>query len=675
MGLVLTKRKIIAKFWLLEVILSYLLFALFTNSLFHVGFRNQMLFFLFQIFGILIPGYACVINLDLEMTYIERAIFSYSIGYALNILEYYAEELVGRRIHYLVFQLAVCVVSIIVIWKKRVVVKRHIRADKSNSDDKSKECVETIIIATSIFVLLMLNIFVFAYYYNNPFKITHDMEMWINNSVALKLNYPPENTFMAGTRLYYHYFSSIQIAYSSLVTGIDVVSLSIPLYTMTKTLIMCGAVFFALNVLGIRGYEKILGSTIVLYATGLEKATLVTYYSHILKLPFGFDIGFAFGIIFIALILIQHKKENFDCTVFFLTVISWMVCVGAKAPVAAVLIVFPALVCLDWFVRKRYRMAMLYGGAIVSVFLVISICCVGMLSVAKGDSSAYYLALHSINDLQVFNGKQYNIATAILLKWIGMNPTIAILMILFGIEYILTLKRAGSHVERIIFYLIITYLWGLLLWQLISADGCSEMYYAMAAYIPAYFLVAIFYCSVIMSNANTRLMARKIVVILSCLVGLYFFMVAPYGGDGALEAFVDSAKAFETISNENTSDMDALRWLRDYTHRDSLVLADDAVISGDDRFYYYGMVSERLQYLEGTYMLRFGGEDIINEIERRKGLAIRLYNNDYSVIESLKVDGVDYVVQTRDISPQFYANTEYLELVNSSKNVNVYRIK
>lgn len=74
-------------------------------------------------------------------------------------------------------------------------------------------------------------------------------------------------------------------------------------------------------------------------------------------------------------------------------------------------------------------------------------------------------------------------------------------------------------------------------------------------------------------------------------------------------------------------------------------------------------------------MLRFGNEQTLAEINRRKELIKNLYNNDVNTLRILKEEGVDYVVQTMEITPNFFIDDNYLELVKDSENIRVYRIK
>ena len=399
---------------------------------------------------------------------------------------------------------------------------------------------------------------------------------------------------------------------------------------------MVGATGYLIDIFNIEYYQKIIGYIIILFTTGWEKCSVVTYFHHILLCPFGFDIGYAFGIIFLGFMYEQWKEEKLKISWLVLTNLTWVVCVGAKAPIASVLLLAPGLICVYWLFKKRIKKSIIYGGTILGNFLIISIFCVGMLDVASEGTASYYLQFHSIEDLKYFNGNSYPLIIAIFMQWVCLNPALTV-------------------------------------------DGSSEMYYGMAAFIPLYYFALL-----VIMNMRQRTQIHsskkikntmKCIILMATVIGTYRFMFLAYSGTGAVRMSLTNLKNYVAIATVDTSDMDGLRWIRDNTSTDALIVSDDAVITGEDTNYAYGIVSERQQYLEGSHMLRFGDENLQAEIGRREKIISLMYNNDVEALKQLEEEGVDYIVQTVSITPQFVANMNYLELVAESKNIRVYRYK
>ena len=656
----------------IEIIVLVVLFFINTLDIFNVSVENIFKFFICQITIVLLPGMAFLSFIPKRKSIILNVCLAYILGYGFNIIEYFIAELLERTIPHAAIGIFFALNSVLIVFRNRknIIYKRN-----------EIECQQELLILTILLIMFFFNVFAFSMTYKNEFSVLHDFSWWENNSVALKLKYQPDNLFMSGTTLKYHYFSSIQIAFFSLVSGIDIVELSVPFYAVCKTIIMVGATGYLIDIFNIEYYQKIIGYIIILFTTGWEKCSVVTYFHHILLCPFGFDIGYAFGIIFLGFMYEQWKEEKLKISWLVLTNLTWVVCVGAKAPIASVLLLAPGLICVYWLFKKRIKKSIIYGGTILGNFLIISILCVGMLDVASEGTASYYLQFHSIEDLKYFNGNSYPLIIAIFMQWVCLNPALTVLAILCLCAFIVMIRKKMLDKNQIVFGLtmIFTYIFGMILWRIIKADGSSEMYYGMAAFIPLYYLALL-----VIMNMRQRTQihsSKKIKNIMKCMIlmatviGTYRFMFFAYSGTGAVRMSLTNLKNYVAIVSVDTSDMDGLRWIRDNTSTDALIVSDDAVMTGEDTNYAYGIVSERQQYLEGSHMLRFGDESLQAEIGRREKIISLMYNNDVEALKQLEEEGVDYIVQTVSITPQFVANMNYLELVAESKNIRVYRYK
>ena len=94
-------------------------------------------------------------------------------------------------------------------------------------------------------------------------------------------------------------------------------------------------------------------------------------------------------------------------------------------------------------------------------------------------------------------------------------------------------------------------------------------------------------------------------------------------------------------------------------------------MSGLSGFMYYGTFSERQAYLEGDSYYR---KLYIDERSRRRELIKQLYQNHEDALPSVIADGVDYIIQTKWLTPDFTPNEELISLVFSTKTINVYEV-
>ncbi|GFI08908.1 hypothetical protein IMSAGC007_01363 [Lachnospiraceae bacterium] len=675
------------------IIAGYCLSMLF---FFHISLDIILRFILLNIFSIFLPGLAIANKLKICCSRITLIFYSYAVGYGFIILEYFLGEIFNRKLSFWFINLITIIGSVIYLVLNRRNEFNNINNDNSRSD------------IACFFLFLIFSIFAYSANYLSPdvygaFHTSRDMQFWVNNTAALKISFPPSNLYMQGNALNYHYFSNIPIAFLSIVYRIDIFTLSFPLYSLTKAFLMTGSVHFLLNTIGAEKKLKIAGYLIILFTTGAENIVFVTFLHHTLLSPFGFDISYAYGIYFISLIIHQWKKEKFERDLFLQIILFWCVCVGAKGPVGTVLLLFPALLCLFWLVRKQWLLAFGYGLSILSIYLVICKYCIGMFSVLDGSSSWQLTGIYTFDDWRLFPSAnsqllkpfiwlgEKNALFAIVIKCFLVNPIIMWLGVLsFLLMCVMFFKRRlDIYSFYLVFALASTGIFGYLLWAIANTGGHSEMYFAMGAMIPLYALIFNFFVLVEKLESNFMPVKSRVrddikAIGLVCMVfSMYSYLQYSYEGVGAISSVVHGINALKNSSEEEirnigkngirSSDVDALRWIRDNTPLDSIILSDKAVITDNTHYYLYGMFCERQQYLEGTDMLVLAGEEVQNEIQRRKDLITDIYNN--GGIEKVREEGVDYIVQTNDITPGFIYDVDELILVKNTETMNIYQIR
>lgn len=647
----------------------FLLFIIPLATVFQVPVTESCLFLLFQAGIIVVPGLAITLLTSIRVPLVSLLLYSYLFGYAVNIVEYFGIKAVESFFPIQIIPISVFILSILCIY-----IKRKELLESYKETNKTSQLVP--IIFTGI--LLFFNIFVYSLEYIDLTAATRDFVWWCHNSVALKLSFPPENAYLTGTgNLFYHYFSSIQIAFFSLISNIDVKCLCIPFYSIVKTIIMIGAVDYALNSLKLTDARiKTFGFILVLFTTGLEDQTPVTYFHHIFFLPFGFDIGYAFGIAYLATLIKQFYKNEFDLKLFIPTIIFWFVCVGAKAPIATVLIIVQALICLYWLIKKQFKLSFGYGLSILLLFLFVCYKFVGIGMVLDGTSSSWQMSLYPL----LYYGENYVSAILCMIgRIIKASPTLLIMVILNSavLTKMLVKSKRELNSNLLILILIFTSIIGIVLWLVINAGGYSEMYYAMAAFIPLYFIIAIIYSLLIKNKDifnNIEIISYKTISIIAIIYGMVLFSFCATQRNGMIRTLSRNLKT-KISFRENMEDIKPLLWLRDNSPVNSIVLADNFAIKDDNINYYYVLLTERRQYLEETDMLTYANVKLENEIERRKDFVNKIFAGDTTALKQLNKEGINYIVSTKSITPDFKPNRKYLELVISNNKYEVFRVK
>lgn len=693
-------------FYIIGIVISYLIIMFF---IFNIDGATIAKFMFLNIFSVLLPGLALMSLLKIKQSKVGVFSTAYILGYALLVVEYFVLRRTSGFSPFCLMGVVVFLSLLIMGYQYRSIGK-FIVCDKAN-----KTNIEIFFFA----LIIIVNVFVYAGNFLGPdvvsvFKIHRDMQYWINNSVALKLSWPPENLFMDGDLLTYHYFSGIPIAFLSGLYGIDIFTLSIPLYALTKAIVMFGSVQFLCRVLRVNSKWTIVAYLLMLFSTGYEKFSIVTIFHHLLYMPFGFDIGYAYAIMFVSFLLLQWRNNDFDYRLWFGMLLMWIMSVGAKAPIAAVMMIFAGYVCCYWLYQKKFFQSLGYGLTILFVFWLIGKYCVGMFSTMNGDS-AWSLGLYSLNNNKLMNHKVSQLIVHTLgvggkylvfvmggivfvmggiLRTITLHFGIVVgwIMSIFLTARLIQHKKLSTEEINLRIALLLASLCGLGMWHIINAGGSSEMYFAMAALIPLsvqIMLAAKNYehlrmeCNVDTFIPNERAWRKYFTFFLS--VSVILFAISSYDGSGVIRQTFGAIRNYYHLENTygyeiqkdgiRRDDVAALYWLRDHSEKDAVIMSDKAVIEGNKSYYYYGIFSERQQYMEGTDMLGNKRAKVNDAIRHRKELIYDVYNNIPGAIARAKSEGVDYIVQTVDVTPWFMADERLLECVTSSSTINVYKIK
>lgn len=663
-----------------------------------------MKFLLLNIVSVFLPGVSILSLIGIKLSRVGTFCTSYLLGYTALVIEFFFSEIFDRSLSFTAVTVLTAIVSCFYLGKK--IKKREPLVIVKETDHERIE----------LFVLTgftILNIFAYAANYLGtgvvPVYIAQrDMQYWVNNTVALRLSWPAENLFMAGKPLYYHYFSNIPIAFLCDVYKIDIFTMSFPLYGLTKAIVVVGAVQFILDAVTSDKRVKLIGYILMIFSTGMESISVVTFVHHILLQPFGFDMGYAYGCFFLGFMIRQWKSDKYDRKNLLGMLLAWVMCTGAKAPIASVLILFAALLCFYWLIHKKWSIAFGYGISILGSFLLICKFCVGMFSALDGDLAwtvTSYGADHFtymgeadpwdiIGRYMVISGRK-NPFLGLLFRTICLNPVLVYGMLLNVIWIIHLVLKKKIRGKELYFQgaLGLTALCGGILWHLINAGGSSEMYFAMTAMIPMSIMIILSMDLYLQQHKEFRYTKLKkisrgasVIFVMLLLLGVFRFSWSACCGAGALKnandgfwnlynAVHDCDYSQLVSDGIRKTDVEALSWIRDYGERDALVMTDKAVVTGNDAYYLYGIFCERQQYLEGSDMMGRRRQDINKEIARRKAIIAGVYNNEIGAIIAAKEEGIDYIVQTVDITPGFEYNESYMELVASTETINIFRVK
>lgn len=615
---------------------------------------NALSFFAVQVLFLYMPGYALSAWILRPMAPLVRVGVSYAFGYAINLVEYLvAYTLLAKA------ALAVAVVVSVVAFIAILLAPRV-------EDDAFS--VWDAVIAFLFVAFLGICIVAYAGANSSPYSsdqgitMNRDMQFWISNAVGCKLSFPPPAAYMSGQTLFYHYFSSMQTAFLSKISSLPVFDLAVTFFPFGKSIMLVGALAYLVDCFkpetGV-GYRWFF-LALLLFTTGVEDLSIVTYSQHILWNPFGFDVGMALGCAFLATMIQQWRHGAFDWRLFLAALLFWGSCVGTKGPIAAVLLVSVGLFCVSWLFSKRWRCAFVYGLCSLGLFLFISVFVAGAFSYASVDAGGHGIGFRSIESFAGDNGFiGAALGQIILLAWFA-HPVLVSLVCVTIVLFVFCIvrRRIGFNEALLASNMLFTMVIGMLLGVLVDAGGHSEMYFSMAAFIPAMAFVLCVLSAFLeaMPVQSSVIMERGLNVIFAILLALggYCFFIEGHRGYAVKDAL---GNGVARLAGQDSSDdvafsfdeANAARWIRDNTSDDSVIATSRGPVNGENRIYYYSVFSERQQYMETDDLLTYvrdlaSSEKVTDESTCRQEVVREAFSGNEAAIEELSADGVGYIV-------------------------------
>ncbi|MCR4678883.1 MAG: hypothetical protein K5679_09020 [Lachnospiraceae bacterium] len=636
-----------------------------------------------QCFLIMVPGMVCVKYLlgDKIKSVINWISLSYAFGYALNLLEYII--IWGLKLQ----QFATAIMAIVTVFLCFLWFFKPIKVelDEVKNDDYAM---------LFLFMIYMV-INVIAYSGNNisPFSrgggttITRDVQFWCANAVSLKKSFLPQSAFFSGTTFFYHYFSSMQIAFISQVSGIPVFDLAFTWFSFGKSILLVGSLNYLIDRYKF-GPIKYLFHLCILFMTGWEMKPVVTFLWHLNYNPFGFDIGFAYGLLLVAFVLELIENPKFELRKFIAVMLIWITLTGAKGPIAALLILVPGLACFMWLFQKKFKMAFGYGVSFLVVFTVVNIFCVGIIRVLNHTAESQAANVGAIRTIQeIVAGTPYPnsfkfVIPALIWHAFYSHPVIFILSVISIIllMWLLFSKRIDLKSCGKIWILLAVAMIGFALGRFYNAGGRSEMYFTMAAYIPwLAFDLEVYNEAINRGMVDIKWMAftYKSVFVLMSLIGIYCWAFTDYQG-GIITPLstgyhrIQGNYGLSADSGTFTErEAQACVWIRENTSSDSVVQSN-RFISYPSGSYFVSIFSERIQYLEESFLIYYSdtGIDEIGaeskEVERRSELISKAYSGNIDALNQLVEEGVDYFIQDNLLGEDRLADMGLTEIFNQN---------
>ena len=209
-----------------------------------------------------------------------------------------------------------------------------------------------------------------SYYLDNVF--------WVGNNVELTYSIPPgsfRNALATPTGYHYHYLSSMRMALVQTVLDIPAFEACFAFsFFDTALMLASSASMFAREFLGDKEDGLPLGISIFLlvFSTGIERATSMSFISHLYVASFGFCESFSCMLLFLSLAKRFWERSTVRIGETLVSSFILALCMGSKGALGFVCLIVAFVLCLtSMFSKKRRSFALVFGiPALVSGIII-----------------------------------------------------------------------------------------------------------------------------------------------------------------------------------------------------------------------------------------------------------------------------------------------------------------
>ena len=641
------------------VFIVLILFTFLAAAISRCDILDPIKFVFVQLTFIFMPGYALHRLLGLSyQNSLVRGLISYASGYSLSIIVYLVLLMAGIQQYTMYVYLVICLFSVGYLFLSRK------RVPDAEIKQKERLCFAYILL-TALCVSMVL----FQFVNINPSLkqgntwIDQDLVFWLRNAVAATKEYPLPELSVMGKVFFYHYFTSIEIAFLHFVTGIELYDLCFT-YSYLITIFLITSGFYVLAKALVKNSKYVfVVLAFMLFTANFETLTHISFSQHLFMSSFGFAEGLAFFCFtFYCYIRLLH---NDDCRwkLLLLAILLFFVTTGLKGPVAAVLLAGIAVGSVFLLFRKgMFVFGVVSGMSFLVVFLVaLGVFVLNVNSqVVEGGTSELTLSLTDTLFHNPFFEKLYFSLCHIGL-WNGVSYIIVLqLFLILGLFIpLLLIMTAFTHNipdDTSVILLVMSGV-GLVLGLFVSQNGLSQMYFLFMT------IVCLLYWSFTMIPTGELKKSVERRFLLIFMIGFLFFssQYYYYGKSGifslceSMPMAKDILKLY-TPQNDETGltisgkEMDGLRWCRENLPEDAVLLSNKVFAEIGARSFWVSSLSERQTFFESYHYSNVSNR----QIQKNLDLVSSFYEGCGKSCLELKKRGCKYAVIFKRIKPNHY---------------------
>lgn len=644
------------------LLIELAIFMTITGLIAQVSIYRIVLFLYVQIGVIYFTGRTVLKFIKLKFSNKLSYMFSsYAIGYAVMLVIYLLSLLFHAPKVSVILAYIISGINIVTyLYDCRVCTKESMEIE--SIDKKHLAIMSIAFFLTSLFMFLCFQARMLSADMTGYVSMFHDDQFWFREAVEGTRGIPMPDFSASGVIRCYHYFSGTWCSFLHYLTGIEIFDICFTFSWVGDLFLLVGGVYVLFAESKNMDFKYIIIALIaILFTSGVQKSTFVTYIHQLYVTHRGFLPGYAMGMYTFRLFIKWYEGEKRRTSLLVLCIILLLVTVGMKAPCGCLVLVGMGMICFKMLLFGESKKEKVEG--LISGFLIlISFLIFYKLLFTYPNNPAVYKVVSqrdrlSLTDSLYFSGYFHNLAEDLSNifenKYLSYSVTYVIYWFLsnfvMGIFIIVAIFRCIRYkicLEIDEIASVVMVICGYLCYTFYSQNGYSQGYFIMSAFpYGMYNTLNIIAKSRIVEKDKSKYFDPIVVIMLLILiVGTHktwtYYSGVAVGGLSNLKNKYDSEKEYPGSSGNdvNKKELEALRWLRDNSDEDALLITNLAIIN--TRSFTTSCYAERQIYIEGE---EYGAAN--QELQNyRVELIKKYYSGDEKAAEVLIEEGVDYAV-------------------------------
>ena len=658
----------IRRLWISHpIFIVLILFTFLAAAVSRCNILDPVKFIFVQLAFIFLPGYA--LQRLTKISYqnsLVRVLVSYATGYAISLVVYLAMLIAGIQQYVFYACIVLCIISTVYLFLSKKTI--------ADGEIEQKEklyftCVLLAALIASMVLFQFANIIPTLKQSNASFN--QDLVFWMRNAVAATKGYPLPELSVAGKVFFYHYFTSINIAFLRFTTGIEIYDLCFVYSYLVTVLLIVSGLYVACKEL-INSYKiAFVAICFILFTKNLDPISHIFFNDHVLKASFGLaeGMGMFFFVLYYYIRMMRHDGNKW--WLLLIAMLLFFAETGLKGPLAAILLI--GIACGSFimiFFRNRFLFGTLSGLALLAVFLIT----IGFFVINfHGEEAVSDHAGLSLSAVNTIFHSHYFEKVYLFITGIGIWKSIAyvITLVLYLISAILIpfLMFIVAFKKRLIsdedLLLIVMILMGVTLGIFVSQGGMSQGYFI-------YITIPLIIIIVLISYRGCNIEKGKKIRLLVIFVAGFALWCWQYRSsfisnsslfvrsNPTLVSLIEKAHPFKKIKVKETGltinrlEIEGLRWLRENSPSKAVVLSNKVLSSNmGSRSFWVSSISERQAFFEAYDYSNVSKENIKNNCS----LIRTFYEGNMNALHSIKKKGVTHAVIFKDIDPNGYPKT------------------